>query len=323
MDHPGDSPDVAPPHSPHLVSIALTTPTGHIGSAIVRHLLDAGRDDLILLVRDATKLPADVRGRVETREGVLQDAGFVREATAGADALFWLSPNDWTAPVLTDWYDALAASASGAVEANRIGRVVHLSSEGAQDRVGLGPVSGLGRIEEALDATGAAVRHLRPTFFMENFAEQLGAIAHTGAVYFPAPPETTTGMIATRDIAERAAGLLADPSWSGRVVVALHGPADRSYADAAAVIGQALGRDVAAVEVPADALVAQFVGMGASPDYAAGLVRLYQRIGSEGYALEPRTGETTTPTTLEAYVADTLRPAFAAMPAPDASPVSA
>ena len=63
--------------------------------------------------------------------------------------------------------------------------------------------------------------------------------------------------------------------------------------------------------------------MGASPDYAAGLVTLYEAIGSDGYSSNPRTPDTTTPTTLDAYVADTLRPTFAAMPAPDASPVTA
>ena len=208
-----------------------------------------------------------------------------------------------------------------------IGHVVHLSSEGAQNRTDHGPVSGLGLIEHALDAvaseTGAAVRHLRPTFFMENVEAQLGAIAGMGAVFFPVPPATTTRMIATRDIAARAADLLRDLSWTGTGVVALHGPAALSYADAARVLTDGLGRPVEARQVPRGALVAQFVGMGASPGYAAGLVTLYEAIGTDAYSADPRTDASTTPTTLGAYVADTLRPMFDAMAAPDASPAGA
>ncbi len=297
------------------MSIVLTTPTGHIGSALLRRLLDAGTDAVTVLVRDASKLPHGVRERVEVREGVLQDADFVRAATEGADALFWLSPNDWTVPVLDDWYTALAASVAGAVTANGIGHVVHLSSEGAQNRTDFGPVSGLGRIEAALDATGAAVRHLRPTFFQENFETQLGGIAGAGAVFFPVPETTTTGMVATRDIADRAAALLTDRSWTGRGVVPLYGPEDLSYAAAARILSDGLGREVRVQQVPPEALVGQFTSMGASADFAEGLVRLYTRIGTDGYRDDPRTPDSTTPTALHTYVADTLRPAFDAMTA--------
>jgi uncharacterized protein YbjT (DUF2867 family) len=295
--------------------LAVTTPTGHIGSALVRRLLDAGRDDVTLLLRDASKLPDDVRQRAEVREGELQDAGYVRRATEGADALFWLSPNDWTTPDLYDWYEALGRSAAGAVEANGIGHVVHLSSEGAQERSGHGPVSGLGRIEDALDATGAAVRHLRPTYFMENFEAQLGPILEAGAVFFPVPDTTTTGMIATRDIAAVAAGLLLDLGWSGTGVVTLQGPRDLSYAEAARVLSDGLGREVRAQQVPEAALKAQLQGMGATEPWADGLVELYTAIGTEGYSDTPRSEATTTPTTLETYTADTLRPMLEAMAA--------
>jgi len=297
------------------MSTVITAPTGHIGSALTRHLLDAGRTDLVLLLRDASKLPADVRDRVETREGVLQDAAFVREATAGAEALFWLSPADFTTPDVYGWYEGLGAAAAGAVRANGIGHVVDLSSIGAQERSGFGPVSGVGRIEAALDATDAAVRHLRPTFFMENFEPQLGAIAGAGAVFFPAPPETRTSMIATRDIAAKAAELLLDLSWSGREAVPLHGPRDYTYADAAAVLSAGLGRPVVAQQVPSEAVVQQYDGMGATPAWASGFVDLYTSIGTPRYVGDPRTAASTTPTALETYVADTLRPMYEAMAA--------
>lgn len=289
------------------MSIAIVTPTGHIGSALVRRLLDAGRDDLVLLLRDASKLPADVRGRVETREGALQDADYVQAATEGVDVLFWLSPPDWTQSDLFAWYERLGASAARAVRANGIGHVVNLSSEGAQDHEAYGPVSGLGRVEAALNATDAAVRHLRPTFFFENFAEQLGAILEAGAVFFPVPTSRTTGMIATHDIAARAADLLLDRSWDGQAVVGLHGPRDLSYDEAAEILSDALDRSVEAQQVPPEAIAAQFGQMGASPAWIAGFIDLYTAIGEDGYRAEPRTAATTTPTELGDWARANLR----------------
>ena len=300
--------------------LAITTPTGHIGSALVRRLLDADRDtpggdgaaNLVLLLRDADRLDADVRDAVETREGVLQDADYVRAATEGADALFWLSPNDWTTDSLFGWYETLGRSAAGAVEANGIGHVVHLSSEGAQDRDGHGPVSGLGRIEDALDATDAAVRHLRPGFFFENFEAQVPAIQNAGAVFFPMPPETTTGMIATADIAARAADLLLDLSWTGKESVLLQGPRDLSYAEAAQILTEALGRDVGVQQVPPDALGQQIAGMGATPEWVEGMVTLYTSIGTDGYRDQARTPDSTTPTELGDWARRSLRPMLGA-----------
>ena len=290
--------------------IVITTPTGHIGSALVRELLGRGRSDLRLLLRDASRLDADVRQSVETREGALQDAAYVREATAGADALFWLSPPGWAEAGLMDWYETLGDNAAAAVRANGIGHVVHLSSEGAQDRDRFGPVSGLGRVEDRLDAvaaeTGASVRHLRPTFFFENFEQQ--PIAQTGQVFFPAPTSRTTGMIATADIAAAAADLLADRSWAGTDVVHLFGPRDLSYDEAAAVLSEALGRDVTATQVPPDAVREQFRGMGAPDDWVEGFVALYTSIGAEGYRGAPRDAASTTPTTLEEWARRSLRP---------------
>jgi uncharacterized protein YbjT (DUF2867 family) len=290
------------------MSIAIATPTGHIGSALVRNLLAAGRTDLVLLLRDASKLDADVRERVETREGALQDPDYVRAATTGADALFWLSPPNWERDEMMGWYEALGHSAAQAVEANGIGHVVNLSSEGAQNHEAYGPVSGLGRIEAALDATQAAVRHLRPTFFFENFVDMAGGIREAGALFFPAPPDRTTGMIATADIARRAADLLLDLSWTGREIVPLYGPRDYSYVEAAQVLSGATGHPIQAQQVPKEATVGQMQQLGAPAGWAEGLADLYAAIGDDGYREHPRDEASTTPTPLSDWAREHLKP---------------
>lgn len=293
--------------------IAIAAPYGHIGSRLTQLLLDAG-EDLILLPHDPDKLDADVRDRTTVRPVELDDAEAMAEATRGADALFWLSPPAMHTPSLQGWFETLGRSAAHAVEANGIGHVVNLSSVGAHNAEGMGPVSGLHAVEQALDATDAAVRHLRPGFFMENLAMQADAISTAGSLFFPAPPTTATAMIATRDIAAAAARLLRDRSWSGQEVVGLHGPRDYTYEEAAAVLSDVLGREIRVQQVPAEAVVEQFKGYGASEDWARGMADLYSRIGHPTYfaGVEPRTDETTTPTTLRQFAEDTLRPALAA-----------
>src|SRR5262249_15768700 len=156
------------------MAVAITAPTGNIGSRLVRLLLDAGAD-LTLLLRNPNKLDASLRERVSLQQGELQDPAFVQRATQGAEALFWVTPNDPTASDLRAWYDRLGENAATAVRANRIPYVVNISSAGAQ-LPHAGPVSGLGQIEQHLNATDAHIVHLRPGYFMENVLMQLDAI---------------------------------------------------------------------------------------------------------------------------------------------------
>ncbi|MEM6336019.1 MAG: NAD(P)H-binding protein [Bacteroidota bacterium] len=287
------------------MTIAVATPTGNIGQVLVRQLLTRNAN-LVLLARKPDALPADVRGQVRVEQGELQDAAYLQEATAGADALFWLTPANYATPSMADWYDALIASATNAVTKNGIGRVVNLSSQGAHRLEGLGPVSGLGRVENAFDETDADVVHLRPGFFMENLLGQLDAVRHTGAMYYPSRTDVPVAMVATQDIAVVAADWLMDTTWSGRHVAGIHGPRDLSYDEAAQLVGETLGVPARAQQVPVEATVEQLQQF-ASPDWAKHLGDLYSNIATEDYSAEPRTEATTTPTTLEAFLAERVR----------------
>ena len=124
------------------MSIVVTAATGRVGSRVVRLLVQAGVRPTLLL-RDPTRLDPDLRDLVEVRPGDLTDPGHVREATAGARALFWLDTTDHAAA------DPVAASAeqgrivADAVRANGIDRTVFLSSVGAERRRGVGHIDGL------------------------------------------------------------------------------------------------------------------------------------------------------------------------------------
>lgn len=76
------------------MAIAITTPTGNVGRKVTERLLANGAD-LILLVRDAEKLSDAVRQQAKVFSGSIDDSAFVIEATKGAEALFWVSPNNF------------------------------------------------------------------------------------------------------------------------------------------------------------------------------------------------------------------------------------
>jgi uncharacterized protein YbjT (DUF2867 family) len=153
------------------VTIAVTTPTGHVGSHVVRMLGQAGVRPRLLL-RNPDRLDAEVRDRVELAVGDQRDADYLAEATRGVEAVFWVHPDDWSLPDPDADAERTGEGLAAAMRRNLIPRVVFQSSVGAELRQGAGFIDGLARIEQRLDAardeTGAALLHLRCGFFMTN-----------------------------------------------------------------------------------------------------------------------------------------------------------
>ena len=108
------------------MTIAVTTPTGQVGSHLVRSLLRAGERPR-LLVRDAGKLDREVVERVEIVELDQGDHDAVLAATEGVAALYWVDPPTADEDPAAG-YARLGAVAAAAVARNRIPRTVFQSS---------------------------------------------------------------------------------------------------------------------------------------------------------------------------------------------------
>ena len=111
-------------------------------------------------------------------------------------------------------------------------------------------------------------------------------------------------------IATSAARLLRDRSWTGPGGLAVLGPEDLSLDDIVAITGEVLGRPVRYEQVPVEAYKAQFLKYGASEDFAQGLIDMYEAKDRGLDNSEPRTPETTTPTTYRQWCTEVLKPAF-------------
>jgi uncharacterized protein YbjT (DUF2867 family) len=288
--------------------IAVTTPTGNIGKVVTNHLLDAGAE-VTLLARYPQKVKDFANRGAKVMQGSLDDRDFVITATRGVDALFWLTPPDYRSTDLRAHYNRMAQAAAAAIRTNRVPRVVHISGAGAHIPSGTGPVPGLHDAEHLLDQVVTCITHVRPFYFFENYFWQLGPIKELGRVFLPVSSSTRIAMVATRDIARVAAQRLLDHTWSGRTVKGLHGPADLSFDEAAAAIGLGIERPVVHVQVPEEQARQAMRSIGLSEHVTELVLELYRAIESGLLRpAEPRTADTTTPTTLTQFARDVLKP---------------
>ncbi|MGO8690470.1 MAG: NmrA family NAD(P)-binding protein [Thermoguttaceae bacterium] len=296
------------------MKIAVTTPTGHVGSAVADFLLDFGGDIRVkLLGRRPEKLTRLSQRGAEIVVGAQDDADFLVDATQDVDALLWVTPPGYGSDDVRAFQNRLGKAAAIAIRTNQISRVVNLSSIGAQLASGVGPISGLHDVEQRLDEVTGDITHLRPGFFFENLLQQLDAIARSNSFSLPLSGSKPFPMIATRDIAMVAAKRLADPKWSGRTIRELHGPADLSFDQVAEVLSDALGRKIVFVRCDPEEARQALLNNALSENVADLMLEMYDAADTGRLrTIQPRSAATTTPTMLAQFVHEVIVPTLAA-----------
>jgi uncharacterized protein YbjT (DUF2867 family) len=294
------------------LTIAVTTPTGNVGSHVVRMLCQAGVRPRLLL-RNPERLDADVRDQVELAVGDQRDADYVAESTRGVDAVFWVHPDDWSLPDPDADAERTGEGLAAAMRQNRIARVVFQSSIGAELRHGAGFIDGLARIEQRLDATrdetGTALLHLRCGYFMTNLLHDLDGL-RAGRLTTIRPLDEPMPWVDPRDIATVATVRLLAEDWTGPQVQAVHGPADLTWTEVAAVLSTATGVSIEAQRITDDEERAALRDAGMGEVAVEGIVGM--GVGTrDGFTPEqPRSALTTTPSSLAGWAITHLRPAL-------------
>ncbi|MCW7990033.1 NAD(P)H-binding protein [Streptomyces sp. SID8375] len=286
------------------MQIAVTTPTGNVGRHVVATLVRAGVRPRVL-VRDPGRLAPDVRDEVDAVPVDQYDADAVVAATEDVDALFWVDPVTGSPDPLAD-YARATGSVVRAVTENRIGRVVFQSSVGAEKRHGAGEIDGLAHTETALDDLGVDVTHLRCGYFFTNLELQLDAL-RAGTLQVILPLDHPMAWVAPRDIAEVATTRLLSPTWSGRCVQAVHGPADLTWRQVGTILTAATGRQISVEQITDDAMRTQLHQVGMTDSMVEGLLGMSTGLRENFVPEQRRTVRTTTPTTLAAWAYDHLR----------------
>lgn len=302
------------------MTIVITTPTGNTGRRVARSLIESGTD-VAVLARNPDKLEPVIRQNARLYQGSVEDADRFVQATREAEALYLVVPYNFGTSNLRDWQRQVGKAAATAIETNSIPYVVMLSSNGAHLPKGMGPISGLHDVEQMLNAVAQTIVHLRPGFFMENYLMQVDAIRTANRVFLPIGGDRRLAMIATQDIANIAVKLLLDRSGSGQSVLGLHGAADLSFNEAAAILGQVLGQPIAHVQTTLDQFHATLLQMEATENVASEYVEMWSGLAHPDYApAEPRTPKTTTPTTFAEFVKQKMLPLLKASLAVNPAP---
>ena len=158
----------------------ITGSLGHISKPIVTALVKAGHE-VTVITSSAGRVKEIESLGAKAAVGSVEDPGFLTKAFQGADAVYTMVPPNFGAGNWKDYIGQVGKNYAEAIKANNIKHVVNLSSIGAHMPDGCGPVSGLYRVEQALNTlTGVNIRHLRPAYFYNNLFAQTGLIKNLG-----------------------------------------------------------------------------------------------------------------------------------------------
>ncbi len=246
--------------------IAVTTPTGNIGSKLSNILLNRGAE-LVVIARHPEKVQALVARGAHVVAGEHDNAAVVKDALRDADAFFWVNPPNYTSRDPLGDARRFADAAALAIEKQPALRVVQVSSVGAHLASGTGPIMGLRYAENRFRAVARNFVALRPNYFMENVFNSLPTILSDGNIYTSNSGSVKTPQIATQDIAEVAADVLLS-GVTGQKVVDIMGPQDISFDYCAEIIGRELGKTVRVVTIPGEKLKVGLVQVGLSAQLA-------------------------------------------------------
>lgn len=287
--------------------IVITTPTGQIGRQVLGNILDSG-ERIRVIVRDPARLADEVRERVEVVKGSHGDPDVVDQAFVGADTVFWLAAADPRAESLEAAFTGFTRPAAEAFKNQGVARVVGVSALGRGVAKNAGHVSASLAMDELIAGSGVSYRALTMPTFMDNLLWQVESIRKDGVFFAPVSGDRKAPTCATRDIAATAARLLLDSSWHGVADVPVLGPEDLSQNDLAEIMSGVLGLPVRYEQVSMEAVRATQLGLGRSEAIAQGMVDMMTAKDEGLDNAEPRTPESTTPTTFRQWCEEVLKP---------------
>ncbi len=287
--------------------LVVTTPIGQIGRQVLDQLVAAG-EPVRAVVRDRSRIAPGLSAKVDVVEGSHADPATLARALEGAEAIFWCVPPDTRVSDVREYYLGFSGPLAAALPGSSVRRVVLVSSGGRGRSKNARPIGAVHELEELLERTGVHLRALRCGAFMENMLHQVKPLQYQGMFFQPMNGDMAIPVCATRDIGTRAVELLRDRTWTGQAGTGVHGPADLSCNDMARVMSQVLERPIRYQEVPGPAYKATLIEHGQSEGFAQSLIDMFHAIGEGLHDADPRTPESTTPTTFEAWCRDTLKP---------------
>jgi NAD(P)H dehydrogenase (quinone) len=239
---------------------AITGITGNVGGEVARNLL-AAKQPVRGVARDVGKCTAWAKQGCEIVGADISDAAALTSAFKGTEGVFVLVPPNFDPSPDFREARAIAVTLRKALDAARPGKVVYLSTIGAQ-AAQPNLLTQHTIIERALGDLPVPITFLRPGWFMENSSWEVAPAMSSGVIpSFLQPLDKPKPMVATADIGRVAAALLQE-TWSGHRVVELEGPQRVTPNEIAETFSRLLGRPVKMEVVPRDTWESLFRSQG-------------------------------------------------------------
>jgi uncharacterized protein YbjT (DUF2867 family) len=239
---------------------AITGITGNVGGEVARNLL-AAKQPVRGVARDVSKCAAWAQQGCEIVGADISDAAALTSAFKGAKGVFVLVPPNFDPSPDFREARAIAATLRKALDTARPGKVVYLSTIGAQ-AAQPNLLTQHTIIERMLGDLPLPITFLRAAWFMENSSWDVAPATSSGVIpSFLQPLDKPVPMIATADIGRVAAALLQE-TWSGHRVVELEGPHRVTPNEIATTFSRLLGRPMKMEVVPRDTWESLFLSQG-------------------------------------------------------------
>lgn len=288
--------------------IAVMGASGNVGSKVTDLLLQ-GEQDVRAFGRSVDRLEPFARQGAEVVVGDALKLDDLHRLFKNAVAALVVLPDNVTDPHYVANRSAMSPAITRALHEQHVGHIVLASSIGADRDRGVGPIAGLHELERLLfGLEDANVLSLRAAWHMENLLASLPMIQEQKINGSAIKGDHRYPMIATVDIAERAARHLLRRDFAGHTIETILGPEDRTMSEATHALGAALGMpDLPYVEFPPEGVQAALQDVGMSEEVASLLVELQIAINEDRIMDEvQRTSESTTRTGLEEFLESAL-----------------
>jgi len=218
----------------------ITGSLGHISKPLSAALIKKGHN--VTVITSKQENAADIEAlAAKPAVGLIEDVDFLTTTFTGADAVYTMIPPKWDATDWKGWIEQIGKNYATAIKNAGVPYIVNLSSIGAHLPDGAGPVSGLHRVENALNTLhNVNIVHLRPAYFYQNLLANIGMIKQANIIGSNFGNDKTP-LVHPRDIAAVAAEELLDLNFKGHTIRYIVGD-ERTGADIASVIGDAIGK---------------------------------------------------------------------------------
>lgn len=251
-----------------MTRLFVTGANGHLGRAVLRHLLETkgvAPAELVAGSRDPSKLAELAARGIEARKTDFDDYESLVNAFTGLDRVLIISTDELASPGkrITQHRNAVAAAVEAGVK-----HLVYTSMPNPDHSLVSFAPDHLGT-EEAIKASGLNYTILRNAWYSDNYFASMPHNLASGQ-WFTAMGDGRVSNISRDDCAKAAAVALTNPP-AGNQTLTLTGPQALAASEIAALLSEATGKPLSVVPV-SDEQLAEGIRAAGLPDFVVSML---------------------------------------------------